>query len=227
MLNTQKIAADLAVQGFSLVSSVVNSTQCEQLKKRYSQENLYRSRIDMARYNFGRGEYKYYSYPLPDIVQELRQTGYHALRSIANHWHKDLGFEARFPARYGTYINRCHRTGQVRPTPLILKYGAEDYNCLHQDLYGDNVFPLQMAVLLSEPEVDFGGGEFVLSEQRPRMQSRVQVVPLEKGDGVVFPVRFIPRQGRQRVYRATMRHGISQVRWGERYALGIILHDAE
>jgi len=181
----------------------------------------------MERHGFGRGEYKYFSYPLPDLIQALRTSVYPQLVPLANRWNEAMGSNVRYPATHAEYIERCHQAGQDKPTPLLLKYETEDYNCLHQDLYGEHVFPLQLAILLSEPEVDFTGGEFVMTEQRPRMQSRPIVVPLQKGDGVVFAVRHRPVQGRKSVYRVNLRHGVSRLRSGNRYTLGIIFHDAQ
>jgi hypothetical protein len=180
----------------------------------------------MARHGFGRGEYQYFSYPLPPLVQQLRAALYPRLVPIANRWHRSLHVRGEYPLAHAAFIERCHAAGQCRPTPLILRYGAADYNCLHQDLYGDEVFPLQLAILLSQPERDFSGGEFVLVEQRPRMQSRVEVVPLLQGDGVIFAVHQRPVQGLRGVYRVKLRHGVSRVRAGQRHTLGVIFHDA-
>ena len=180
----------------------------------------------MARHGYGRGEYRYFAYPLPELVAELRSALYERLVPIANGWRESLGAGEPFPAMHAEYLERCHAAGQMRPTPLILRYGPGDYNCLHQDLYGDLVFPLQAAFLLSEPGKDFTGGEFVLTEQRPRMQSRVNVVPLKAGEAVIFAVNHRPVQGSRGTYRVTMRHGVSPVRSGSRHTLGIILHDA-
>jgi hypothetical protein len=192
----------------------------------YSNDDLFRSRVVMARHGFGRGEYKYFSYPLPEIVALLRTSFYPTLAIIANRWNEALGVESRFPDKHEEFLDRCHQAGQTKPTPLLLQYGPGDFNCLHQDLYGERVFPLQVAFLLSEPEKDFIGGEFVLTEQRPRMQSRAEVVSLRKGDGVVFPVHHRPVKGLRGVYRVNMRHGVSRLRTGRRHTLGIIFHDA-
>jgi hypothetical protein len=180
----------------------------------------------MARHGFGRGEYRYFAYPLPVIVAELRTTLYPRLAPIANRWNASMGIAARFPEAHAAFLERCHRAGQARPTPLLLQYGAGDFNALHQDLYGEHVFPLQVAILLSQPGRDFTGGEFVLTEQRPRMQSRAEVVPLRQGDGVIFAVRHRPVQGTRGPYRVTMRHGVSRLRSGHRHTLGVIFHDA-
>ena len=180
----------------------------------------------MSRHGFGRGEYKYFDYPLPAPVAELRTTLYPHLVPIADRWNEAMGIEVRYPAEHSAFVERCHAAGQVRPTPLLLRYGADDYNCLHQDLYGEHVFPLQVAILLSEPERDFTGGEFVLTEQRPRMQSRPEVVPLRQGDAVVFAVHHRPVQGTRGMYRVQLRHGASRVRSGNRHTLGVIFHDA-
>jgi len=181
----------------------------------------------MARHGFGRGEYKYYGYPLPDIIAALRPALYAALAPIANQWNAALGDKAAYPADHDAYLRRCHQAGQKRPTPLLLRYVAGDYNCLHQDLYGDLYFPLQVAFLLSRPGHDFTGGEFVLTEQRPRMQSRAEVVPLEQGEGVIFAVNQRPMQGTRGFYRVAMRHGVSRLRSGQRFTLGVIFHDAK
>ena len=180
----------------------------------------------MARHGFGKGEYRYFAYPLPDLVQDMRSAFYRHLAPIANRWHERMKFDARFPNDHGQFLERCHAAGQTRPTPLLLQYGPTDYNCLHQDLYGEHVFPLQVAVLLSEPDADFEGGEFVITEQRPRMQTRAQVVPLTKGDGVVFAVNSRPLHGTRGDYRVMLRHGVSELRAGHRHTLGIIFHDA-
>jgi hypothetical protein len=192
----------------------------------YPVEDLFRSRVIMARHGFGRGEYQYFSYPLPDIVAGLRTSIYPRLVAIANRWNVAMDTPTRYPAKHAEFLARCHDAGQLRPTPLMLKYDPGDYNCLHQDLYGEHVFPLQVAILLSEPGRDFTGGEFVLTEQRPRMQSRAEVVPLGKGDAVLFAVHHRPVQGTRGFYRVNMRHGVSRLRSGHRYTLGVIFHDA-
>jgi hypothetical protein len=217
---------ELDASGFALLPALLSPAECGALIAGYADDAQFRSRIVMARHNFGRGEYKYFSYPLPPLVATLREALYPPLAAIANRWSQALGAEPAFPATHAAFLERCHAAGQLRPTPLLLAYAAGDYNCLHQDLYGDHVFPLQVAVLLSEPGVDFDGGELVLAEQRPRMQSRVEVVPLQRGDAVVFPVRHRPVQGVRGPYRTTMRHGVSRIRRGHRHTLGVIFHDA-
>ena len=181
----------------------------------------------MGRHGFGRGEYKYFAYPLPETVAALRASLYRPLAAVANRWNGQMGIDQRFPEDHAAYLERCHAAGQKRPTPLLLQYGAGDYNCLHQDVYGELVFPLQVAFLLSRPGEDFSGGEFVLTEQRPRMQSRAEVVPLSQGEGVIFPVHHRPVQGTRGVYRVNMRHGVSRLRSGRRHTLGIIFHDGK
>ena len=213
-------------EGHALLPGLLGARDCRALLRSYDDRALFRSRVVMARHGFGRGEYSYFAYPLPEIVARLRETLYPPLAEVANRWNAALGIAARFPADHARYLRRCHRAGQTRPTPLLLRYGAGDYNCLHQDLYGDEVFPLQVTVLLAEPGRDFSGGEFVLTEQRPRRQSRAAVVPLGRGDAVVFPVRHRPVEGSRGFYRAKLRHGVSRVRSGQRHALGIIFHDA-
>jgi hypothetical protein len=222
-----RIAAELDGFGCALVRSVLSPAECAQLAAGYSRLELYRSRVVMQRFGFGQGEYQYFRYPLPDLVSELRSAMYPPLASIANRWYATMGLEPRFPARHADFVARCHAAGQTRPTPLLLQYGAGDYNCLHQDLYGAHVFPLQAAFLLSQPGRDFQGGEFVLTEQRPRMQSRVEVVPLQQGDCVIFPVFHRPVPGTRGTYRVNMRHGVSRLRAGHRHTLGIIFHDAD
>jgi hypothetical protein len=197
------------------------------LAELYPEESHFRSRVVMGRHGFGRGEYQYFSYPLPAIIAALRPALYARLVPVANQWNESLGIAMRFPSTHAEFIARCHAAGQRKPTPLLLQYGAGDFNCLHQDLYGEHVFPVQVAILLSEPGRDFTGGEFVLTEQRPRMQSRAEVVPLTQGDGVIFAVRHRPVQGTRGVYRVNLRHGVSRIRSGQRHTLGIIFHDAE
>jgi len=226
-LEWQRIAADLNAHGCAVVPALLAPGECKSIEKLYAAENLFRSRVVMARHGYGRGEYQYFAYPLPELVATLRTALYPGLAAIANAWNAKLNVDTRYPQKHADYLARCHRAGQTRPTPLILKYGAGDYNCLHQDLYGEHVFPLQAAFLLAAPERDFTGGEFVLTEQRPRMQSRVEVVPLTQGDGVIFPVRHRPVQGTRGIYRVAMRHGVSRLRSGHRHTLGIIFHDAK
>ena len=226
-IDWQQIAEDLDQQGNALIERLLTPAQCDALRKLYPAEDVFRSRVVMERHGFGRGEYKYFRYPLPDIVADLRATLYPHLASIANRWNTSMGIDVRFPEAHADFIKRCHAAGQCRPTPLLLQYSAGDYNCLHQDLYGEHVFPLQITILLSRPEQDFTGGEFVITEQRPRMQSRAEVVPLRQGDAVAFAVHHRPAKGTRGVYRVNMRHGVSRIRSGHRHALGIIFHDAE
>jgi hypothetical protein len=222
----QRVAQDLDAGGSAVIARLLTRAECETLAVLYPVAGLFRSRVAMARHGFGRGEYQYFSYPLPEIVAGLRASVYPHLAPVANRWNAAMGVSARYPARHAEYLSRCHGAGQRRPTPLMLKYGTGDYNCLHQDLYGELVFPLQLTVLLSEPGRDFTGGEFVVTEQRPRMQSRAEVVPLAQGDAVVFAVDHRPVEGARGVYRVKLRHGVSRVRSGSRYTLGIIFHDA-
>jgi uncharacterized protein len=221
-----RVARDLDAQGSAVVERLTSPDECDALAALYPDEERFRSRVVMARHGFGRGEYKYFSYPLPDLVGKLRAALYPPLAEIANRWNKAMGVGARFPDEHAKFIRRCHAAGQRRPTPLLLQYGAGDYNCLHQDLYGEHVFPLQLTILLSRPGRDFTGGEFVMTEQRPRMQSRAEVVPLAKGDAVIFAVHHRPVQGTRGVYRVNLRHGVSRVRSGHRHTAGIIFHDA-
>lgn len=225
-LSWQEIGAELDAHGAAVARGVLSREECEQLAASYAAEAPFRSRIVMSRHGFGRGEYKYFAYPLPDLVAELRTALYPHLADIANRWNEALGIDVRYPRDHAAFLERCHRAGQTRPTPLLLQYGEGDYNCLHQDLYGTHVFPLQVAFLLSVPGRDFTGGEFVLTEQRPRMQSRVEVVALGQGDGVIFPVHHRPVQGARGIYRVNMRHGVSRLRSGRRHTVGIIFHDA-
>jgi len=221
------IAQALADHGCALLPRLLDPQACEAVAGWYDEPGRFRSTVVMARHGFGRGEYRYLAYPLPEPVAGLRAALYPPLAEIANRWNEALGEPVRFPADHARFLARCHAAGQTRPTPLLLRYGPGDYNCLHQDLYGEHVFPLQVAILLSEPGRDFEGGEFVLTEQRPRMQSRVEVCPLRLGDAVVFPVRHRPVQGGRGVYRVALRHGVSRLRAGRRHTLGIIFHDAE
>ena len=221
-----QVSTDLDAQGSAMIERFIYPAECDALAALYPIDGIFRSRVVMGRHGFGRGEYKYFSYPLPDLVAGLRAAIYPRLAPIANRWNKVMGIKVRFPNQHAEFIERCHAGGQVRPTPLLLQYGADDYNCLHQDLYGEHVFPLQLTILLSEPGRDFTGGEFVMTEQRPRMQSRPMVMPLRQGDAVVFAVHYRPVQGTRGIYRANLRHGVSRVRSGQRHTLGIIFHDA-
>jgi uncharacterized protein len=222
----ERVGEDLDQAGNAVLSGLLSADECDALAELYPAEEPFRSRIVMARHGFGRGEYKYFRYPLPEPVASLRTALYPHLAPIATRWNDALGLGVRYPATHEEFLARCHAAGQSRPTPLLLRYGAGDYNCLHQDVYGEHVFPLQVAILLSEPGRDFTGGEFVMTEQRPRMQSRAEVVPLRKGDGVVFTVRNRPVQGSRGVYRVNLRHGVSRIRSGVRHVVGIIFHDA-
>ncbi|WP_420995691.1 2OG-Fe(II) oxygenase [Cupriavidus sp. 30B13] len=226
MLRWEAIGQELDQHGYAVVAGLLAPPACDALAALYPRDELFRSRVAMSRHGFGRGEYKYFGYPLPGPVEDLRGALYPHLAPVANRWHAAMGIGARYPERHADFLRRCHEAGQTRPTPLLLQYGPDDYNCLHQDLYGEHVFPLQAAVLLSEPGEDFTGGEFVLTEQRPRMQSRAEVVPLRKGDAVVFAVNQRPVQGARGSYRVRLRHGVSRLRSGRRYVLGIIFHDA-
>jgi hypothetical protein len=222
----QAVSLDLDAQGWAVMPKLFSASQCNTVAGLYQKDEGFRSKIIMARHGFGRGEYKYFAYPLPPLIQELRTALYAQLAPIANRWHEALAMQVRFPKTHAEFIERCHGAGQTRPTPLLLQYGKDDYNCLHQDLYGEHVFPLQVAVLLRQPGEDFEGGEFVLTEQRPRMQSRAAVVPLAKGDAVVFAVNGRPVRGTKGFYRVNLRHGVSKLRAGHRHTLGIIFHDA-
>jgi uncharacterized protein len=223
----KRVSQDLDAQGSATLEHLLSPEECQKTAALYEQDDLFRSRVEMGRHGFGRGEYKYFSYPLPSLIAELRTAIYPHLVPIANRWNGAFGVNVRYPEEHGDFLERCHQAGQLKPTPLLLQYGADDYNCLHQDLYGEHVFPLQVAILLSEPGKDFTGGEFVMTEQRPRMQSRPEVVPLRQGDGVVFAVHNRPVQGTRGVYRVNLRHGVSRVRAGHRHTLGIIFHDAQ
>jgi uncharacterized protein len=226
-LSWERIAASLDATGRAVLGGMLSPRECAALAAIYESNDRFRSRIVMARHGFGRGEYKYFSHPLPDIVSGLRTALYPSLATIANRWNETLEIGTRYPDDHAAFLDRCHRAGQTKPTPLLLQYGEGDYNCLHQDLYGEHVFPLQATFLLSRPGDDFTGGEFVLTEQRPRMQSRVEVVPLTEGDGVIFPVHHRPVKGTRGFYRVNLRHGVSRLHSGRRHTLGIIFHDAK
>lgn len=221
-----RLHAELSDQGCAMLPGLLTVDECEHLSALYPQDEPFRSRVVMQRHGFGQGEYKYFAYPLPSLIQGLRTALYPHLVPLANHWNERMGLDVHYPGRHAAFIERCHAAGQSRPTPLLLSYETGDHNCLHQDLYGDHVFPIQVAVLLSVPGRDFTGGEFVMTEQRPRMQSRVEVVPLKQGDAVVFAVHHRPVQGTRGSYRVQSRHGVSRVRSGRRHTLGIIFHDA-
>jgi hypothetical protein len=226
-LDWAALAAQLETYGCAATGALLTEQECRTLADMYASEDAFRSRIVMARHGFGRGEYKYFAYPLPEPVATLRTTLYPPLADIANRWNEAMGMGVRYPHEHASFLARCHRAGQTKPTPLLLQYGEADFNCLHQDLYGEHVFPLQVAFLLARPGADFTGGEFVLTEQRPRMQSRAEVVPLAQGEGVIFPVHHRPVRGARGVYRVNMRHGVSRLRSGHRHTLGIIFHDAK
>jgi hypothetical protein len=218
---------ELDAQGCAVLKGLLSPEECRALAALYSDDAHFRSRVVMGRHGFGRGEYKYFAYPLPDLIAALRPALYARLRGVANRWNEAMGIEIRYPETHDAFLQRCHAAGQTRPTPLLLQYEAGDYNCLHQDLYGEHVFPLQVAILLSEPGRDFTGGEFVLTEQRPRMQSRPEVVPLGQGDAVAFAVHVRPVQGTRGTYRVNLRHGVSRIRSGHRHTVGVIFHDAK
>ena len=222
------VETDLDAHGHAVVPQAFTPCECEELASLYAtaQDGCFRSRVVMQQHGFGRGEYQYFSYPLPRLIGHARDLFYERLAPIANRWNEALGIDTRFPQRHAEFLERCHAAGQSRPTPLLLKYGAGDYNCLHQDLYGEHVFALQMVVLLSVPGRDFEGGEFVMTEQRPRMQSRAMVVPLHQGDAAVIAVHHRPVVGTRGVYRVNLRHGVSRVRVGNRFTAGIVFHDA-
>ncbi|MGN6463443.1 MAG: 2OG-Fe(II) oxygenase [Pseudolabrys sp.] len=220
------IAADLDARGCAVLDALLTPAESRALAALYDEDSRFRSRVIMARHGFGRGEYKYFSYPLPDLIATLRTAFYPRLAPIANGWNERMGIATRYPDRHKDFLTLCHDAGQTRPTPLLLRYDAGDYNCLHQDLYGELAFPLQATILLSQPDEDFTGGEFVLTEQRPRMQSRPEVVPLRQGDAVLFAVHHRPVEGTRGYYRVQMRHGVSRLRSGHRHTLGVIFHDA-
>jgi hypothetical protein len=226
-LDWQAIGAALDTHGAATTIPLLTSAECNELAAAYDDNARFRSRVIMARHGFGRGEYKYFAYPLPEKIAALRTALYPPLAAIANRWNEAMGIATRYPPAHRAYLDACHKAGQVKPTPLLLRYGEGDYNCLHQDLYGEWVFPLQATILLSAPGADFTGGEFTLTEQRPRMQSRAEVVTLRQGEAVIFPVHHRPVQGTRGVYRVTLRHGVSRLRSGQRHTLGIIFHDAK
>ena len=220
------IGRDLDRQGNAIVEQLLSPEECRAIAGLYPKDDIFRSRVVMERHGFGRGEYKYFNYPLPDLLSELRTAVYPHLVPVANRWNEAMGIDSRYPEQHADFVDCCHNAGQVRPTPLLLQYGVDDYNCLHQDLYGEHVFPLQLAILLSDPGVDFTGGEFIMTEQRPRMQSRPMVVPLRQGDGVIFAVHNRPVEGTRGTYRVNLRHGVSRILSGRRHTVGIIFHDA-
>jgi uncharacterized protein len=221
-----RVSDELDAQGAAISERLLTPHECEAIAALYGCDEVFRSRVVMSRHGFGRGEYRYFSYPLPPLIAALRAAVYPRLVPLANRWSEAIGSTVRFPARHDAFIHHCHAAGQTRPTPLLLKYEAGDYNCLHQDLYGEHVFPLQLVLLLSRPGRDFEGGEFVMTEQRPRMQSRPMVLPLQQGDAALIAVHQRPVQGSRGVYRVNLRHGVSRVRSGQRVAAGIIFHDA-
>jgi hypothetical protein len=222
-----QVHGDLDAQGWSIVPGLLTLGEADAIADLYHQEKGFRSQVIMARHGFGRGEYKYFSYPLPPLIQELRTAAYPRLAPLANQWHERMGKEVRFPADHAAFLDRCHQAGQMRPTPLLLEYGPEDYNCLHRDLYGEHVFPMQIAILLDQPGEDFQGGEFVMTEQRPRMQTRAMVLPLQKGDAAIFAVNSRPMNGVRGDYQVRLNHGVSKLYMGKRHTLGVIFHDAE
>ncbi len=221
-----RIGKDLDQQGNAVVEQLLSPEECRDIAGLYPNDDVFRSRVVMARHGFGRGEYKYFNYPLPHLLSDLRTAVYPHLVPVANRWSEAMGVDVRYPCKHADFVERCHKGDQARPTPLLLQYGPGDYNCLHQDLYGEHVFPLQLAILLSDPGADFTGGEFVMTEHRPRMQTRPMVVPLRQGDGVVFAVHNRPVEGKRGMYRVNLRHGVSRVRSGRRYTAGVIFHDA-
>lgn len=225
-LDWQRIARELDGSGTAVLERQLRPEDCQLLRRAYAERSLFRSRVVMSQHGFGSGEYSYFTYPLPQLVATLRAELYAHLAPLANRWQEELGHAPRYPQQHAQFVARCRAAGQHLATPLLLKYGSGDYNCLHQDLYGECVFPLQVAFLLSRPGEDFSGGEFVVTEQRPRRQSRAEVVPLQQGDAVAFAVRERPVRGARGTYRVSLRHGVSRVRWGERYTLGVIFHDA-
>jgi uncharacterized protein len=223
----QKLSEELSGSGCAVMEKLLSPEECQQIATLYPREDHFRSHVAMARHGFGKGEYRYFKYPLPDLIGDLRTALYPRLALVANHWNVRMRVDQRYPSEHAAFLKQCHDEGQTRPTPLLLQYVAGDFNCLHQDLYGTLAFPLQVAILLSEPGRDFTGGEFVLTEQRPRMQSRAEVVPLRQGDAVAFAVHNRPVQGSRGSYRVNLRHGVSRVRFGRRHTVGIIFHDAK
>ena len=221
-----RVAGDLDAEGHAIIERLLTRDECDAVAALYAHDEAFRSRVVMARHGYGRGEYRYFAYPLPALIGDLRTALYPHLAPVANRWNTAMNIDVRYPDRHADFIARCHAAGQTRSTPLLLQYGADDYTCLHQDLYGEHVFPLQVAILLSEPQRDFTGGEFVMTEQRPRMQSRPMVLPLRQGDAAVFAVQRRPVRGTRGVYRVNLRHGVARVRSGHRHTLGIIFHDA-
>jgi len=226
-LDWQQLRAGLDARGCAVVPQLLGADECRALAALYPQDPLFRSRVVMARHGFGRGEYRYFNYPLPAEVAQLRDAFYARLAPIANSWSEHSARDVRYPAAHADFLARCHAASQTLATPLLLRYGADDYNCLHQDLYGEHVFPLQVALLLSQPGKDFSGGEFVITEQRPRMQTRVEVLNLRQGDAAIFAVRHRPVQGTRGTYQVNLRHGVSRIHGGERHTLGLIFHDAD
>jgi hypothetical protein len=225
--NWHALVSDLNAHGCAVMPGLMSAEECAEIAALYPHEEHFRSHVVMARHGFGKGEYRYFRYPLPDLIGALRTALYPSLAAVANDWNEKMGVALRYPADHAAFLERCHDEGQKRPTPLLLQYGPGDFNCLHQDLYGDLAFPLQVAILLSRPGEDFTGGEFVLTEQRPRMQSRAEVVPLTQGDAVIFAVHNRPVQGAKGNYRVNLRHGVSRLRSGQRHTVGIIFHDAK
>jgi hypothetical protein len=223
----EQVLKELDALGSAKITRILSEDECQALSSLYQQDNRFRSTVVMQRHGFGRGEYRYFNYPLPGVVASLRTAIYPQLVPLANRWARSMGVDVHYPDELAAYLERCHQAGQNKPTPLILRYLTDDYNCLHQDLYGEHVFPIQLTILLSAPDKDFTGGEFVMTEQRPRMQSRPMVVSLRQGDGVLFAVNNRPVQGNKGVYRVKLRHGVSRIRSGQRHALGIIFHDAK
>ena len=221
-----QIAAVMDAQGYAVLPDLLHANEADHIAALYDEDTGFRSHIYMARHGFGQGEYRYFSYPLPSLIEAMRTALYPRLAPIANRWYERMRLAPHFPESHADFLARCHEAGQVRPTPLLLRYGVNDYNCLHQDLYGEHIFPIQLAVLLNQPGADFTGGEFILTEQRPRMQSRAEVVPISKGDGVIFAVNDRPHKGARGDYRVKMRHGVSRIRSGNRHVLGVIFHDA-